>query len=125
MEPTSPTTVTSATAPPAAEPQRFEQLQAGLPHVRHSPADLGSLDLIVARPAVNERSLLAEGTLDLVLGLQGDTWKTRGSSKTADGLANPDAQITIMNSRAIQLIAGSKDLWPQAGDQLFIDLDLS
>lgn len=107
------------------ESQRFAQLQAGVPHIRQSPTDVGSLELIVARPAVNERHVLAEATLDLVLGLLGDTWKTRGSSKTADGLANPNAQITVMNSRAIELVAGSKDQWPQAGDQLFIDLDLS
>jgi MOSC domain-containing protein YiiM len=83
------------------------------------------LELIVARPAVNERNVLSEGTLDLILGLHSDTWKTRGSSKTADGLANPDAQITLMSSRAIELIAGTRDRWPEAGDQLFIDLDLS
>lgn len=110
---------------PAQESQRFTQLQAGVPHIRQSPKDAGTLELIVARPNVNERNVLTEATLDLVVGLLGDTWKTRGSSKTADGLANPDAQITIMNSRAIQLVAGSKDQWPQAGDQLFVDLDLS
>ena len=118
-------TTTSPSATPVQESQRFLELKAGLPDIRQSPADVGSLELIVARPGVNERNILPEGTLDLTLGLQGDTWKTRGSSKTADGLANPDAQITVMNSRAVQLVAGSKDQWPQAGDQLFVDLDLS
>jgi hypothetical protein len=121
METANPT----STALPPPESERFAQLQAGLAQIRQSPRDHGSLELIVARPGVDQRNILNEGTLDLVLGLRGDTWKTRGSSKTADGLANPDAQITIMNSRAIQLVAGSKDQWPQAGDQLFIDLDLS
>src|SRR4051812_2489461 len=110
---------------PAEESQRFQQLEAGLPHIRQAPSDIGSLELIVARPAVNERNVLSEGTLDLILGLHGDTWKTRGSSKTVDGLANPEAQITLMSSRAIQLIAGTRERWPEAGDQLFIDLDLS
>jgi hypothetical protein len=119
------TTALQSNAAPAEESQRFQQLQAGLPHIRQAPSDSGSLELIVARPAVNERNVLSEGTLDLILGLHGDTWKTRGSSKTADGLANPDAQITLMSSRAIQLVAGNKDRWPEAGDQLFIDLDLS
>jgi hypothetical protein len=117
------TTALQSNAAPAEESQRFQQLQAGLPHIRQAPSDSGSLELIVARPAVNERNVLSEGALDLILGLHGDTWKTRGSSKTADGLANPDAQITLMSSRAIQLVAGNKDRWPEAGDQLFIDLD--
>jgi len=117
-------TTNAPIVPLPEESERFQELKAGLPRIRQSPTDVGSLDLIVVRPGVNERNILTEGTLDLTLGLQGDTWKTRGSSKTADGLANPDAQITIMNSRAIQLVAGSKDQWPQAGDQLFIDLDL-
>ncbi len=101
---------------------RFE---AGLEEIRQSPKDVGTLELIVARPGVDQRQVLKEATLDLTLGLIGDTWKARGSSKTPDGLANPHTQLTLMNARAIQLITGSKELWPQAGDQLFIDLDLS
>jgi MOSC domain-containing protein YiiM len=34
-------------------------------------------------------------------------------------------QLNIMNARAIALVAGTKDRWPLAGDQLYIDLDLS
>lgn len=34
-------------------------------------------------------------------------------------------QINIMNSRAIALIACERDRWALAGDQLYIDLDLS
>src|SRR5437660_334235 len=106
MEITNPAPTASPSLP--QESERLAQLQAGLRHIRQSPTDLGSLEMIVARPAVDERNILTEATLDLVLGLQGDTWKNRGSSKTVDGLANPDAQITVMNSRAIHLVAGSK-----------------
>jgi MOSC domain-containing protein YiiM len=34
-------------------------------------------------------------------------------------------QLNIMNSRVIALLAQDKDRWPLAGDQLFIDMDLS
>ena len=63
--------------------------------------------------------------LDLDQGLVGDVWKARGSSRTPDRSANPDAQLTLMNARAAQAIAGSKERRPLAGDQLYVDLDLS
>jgi MOSC domain-containing protein YiiM len=34
-------------------------------------------------------------------------------------------QINIMNSRVTALVAQEKDRWPLAGDQLYIDMDLS
>jgi hypothetical protein len=103
----------------------MSQLEAGLATIRHSPKDAGVLELIVRRPHVGEREVLEEGRLDLVEGLVGDNWRTRGSSRTADGSAHPDMQINIMNARMIALVAQEKDRWQLAGDQLFIDLDLS
>ncbi|SVA69228.1 uncharacterized protein METZ01_LOCUS122082 [marine metagenome] len=81
--------------------------------------------MIVRRPDVDEREVLSQGKLDIVEGLVGDTWKSRGSSRTDDGSAHPDMQLNIMNSRVINLVATSRERWPLAGDQLFIDLDLS
>jgi hypothetical protein len=101
------------------------EFQQSLVEIARSPRDVGTLDLIVRRPAVNEREVLDEGELDVALGLVGDTWNTRGSSRTADGSSHPDMQLTIMDSRVIQLLAQSRDRWPLAGDQLYIDLDLS
>lgn len=103
----------------------IDQLNAGLDRIRRSPADEGRLLRIVQRPAVDRRKVVAEGRLDVEDGLIGDTWKDRGSNSTADGSANPEAQITIINSRALQLMAGSEDRWPLAGDQLVIDIDMS
>jgi hypothetical protein len=102
-----------------------DELQAGLDDVRRSPKDRGVLELIVRRPRTEEREILEEAHLDPSEGLVGDNWKTRGSSHTPDGSANPDAQLTIMNSRLIALLAQHKERWSLAGDQLFIDLDLS
>ncbi len=103
----------------------LEQLEAGLEVIRQAPKDGGILQLIVARPGTDQRQVLTEGRLDLHVGLEGDNWKTRGSSKTPDGSANPAMQLTLMNARVIALVAEDKEFWPLAGDQLFVDFDLS
>lgn len=102
-----------------------DELTAGLDEILRSPAAEGTIELIVRRPAVDEREVLEEGLLDIDDGLVGDMWRARGSSRRPDGSANPDAQLTLMNARAAELVAGSRERWPLAGDQLFVDLDLS
>ncbi|QQS43229.1 MAG: MOSC domain-containing protein [Acidobacteriota bacterium] len=102
-----------------------EELVAGLELIRGSARHSGTLEMIVRRPFEDAREELEEGDLDLELGLVGDNWKTRGSSRTDDGFGHPDMQLNVMNSRAIALIAGTRDRWKLAGDQLYIDLDLS
>jgi hypothetical protein len=102
-----------------------QALMAGLDEVRRSPAEQGTVELIVRRPAVGEREVLDEGTLDLVEGLRGDTWSTRGSKLTDDGSSHPDMQLNIMNARAVSLIAVDPSRRPLAGDQFYVDLDLS
>jgi len=103
----------------------LEEMEAGLSQVAQSPKDNGELKLIVCRPATGQREVLENGELDLVVGLVGDNWKTRGSRHMADGSANPNSQITIMNSRVIALLASEEQRWPLAGDQLYVDFDLS
>ncbi|WP_420643193.1 MOSC domain-containing protein [Candidatus Leptofilum sp.] len=101
------------------------ELEAGLDIIRQSPKNDGVLEMIVRRPSTDERELLDEGELDTAVGLVGDNWKTRGSRHMPDGSANPDAQLTLMNSRAANLVAQSRDRWALAGDQLYVDFDLS
>ena len=101
------------------------ELEAGLGIIRQSPQDNGLLKLIVRRPKVDEREIVNEAELDLEEGLVGDTWKARGSKATPDGSANINAQITLMNMRAIALLAQDESCWALAGDQLFVDFDLS
>jgi hypothetical protein len=101
------------------------ELEAGLDEIRRSPRDHGVLDLIVRRPRADAREILQEAELDLVEGLVGDSWNLRGSSRTADRSPHPGMQLNIMNSRVVALVAQHRDRWPLAGDQLFIDLDLS
>jgi hypothetical protein len=101
------------------------ELEAGLAHIRQAPADEGVLEMIVRRIARDTREVLEEGELSLAEGLVGDNWRTNGSSRTADGSSHPDMQLNLMSVRAVDLVAQSKDRWPLAGDQLFVDLDLS
>lgn len=101
------------------------ELQAGLPHIQASPRDGGLLEMIVVRPRDRERLVLQECDLSLRLGAAGDAW-SQGCWKTLeDGSPHPDVQITLMNSRCIALLAGERSRWPLAGDQLYVDLDLS
>ena len=103
----------------------MEELEAALGHLREAPKDEGVLQLIVRRPQVDEREVLNEAELDTAGGLLGDNWVSRGSSKTTDGSAHPEMQINIMNSRVTALVAQDDERWPLAGDQLYIDMDLS
>jgi MOSC domain-containing protein YiiM len=95
------------------------ELSAGLDHVRAAPTEVGTLELIVRRPTVDERETLELGELDVSLGLVGDSWSLRGSRP------NPKTQVTVMNARAAALVAGERERWALAGDQLYVDLDLS
>ena len=103
---------------------RQRALTEGLDQIRRSPADAGVLELIVRRPRTDEREVLDGGELDLVAGLVGDNWKRRGNSKP-DGAADLERQLTVTNSRLMALVAGDKRHWPPAGDQLYVDFDLS
>lgn len=102
-----------------------EQVAEGMVSVRQSPRDGGALDLIVIRPGVDERLVLPLVEVDQAHGLAGDTWESRGSRNTPDGSADPGDQVTVMNSRFARLIAATEDRVPLAGDQLYLDLDLS
>jgi hypothetical protein len=116
----------------------FAQLEAGLDQIHQSPVDCGTVQLIVCRPAVGERRVISEGELSLERGLIGDTWRERTNDSKHDAATDLEMQLTIMNSRAIGLICGHphlghlptgegdiQDRWALAGDQFYVDLDLS
>jgi MOSC domain-containing protein len=103
----------------------LSRLEENLDHIRESPADHGTVELIARRPDVDEREVLTEARLDLNEGLIGDTWRARGSSRTADGGPSLDAQLTLMNARAAAAVAGERARWPLAGDQVYVDFDIS
>ena len=101
------------------------ELDASLDTIRESPTDGGVLELIVRRPDLGEREALDEGELDPALGLVGDSWSRRGSRRSADGGPHPEMQLNIINARVVALLARERERWSLAGDQLFVDLDLS
>jgi hypothetical protein len=102
-----------------------EELAAGLDAIRAAPAEVGSLEMIVRRPAEDGREIVEVGLLTADEGLAGDHWRARGSRSMPDGVADPDRQLTVMGSRVVDLLAGGdRTLWPLAGDQLYVDLDL-
>lgn len=102
-----------------------EEVEIGVAEIKASPKDNGTLQMIVRRPETETREIINSGEISLINGLEGDNWKARGSSSTPDNSADPEAQITLMNSRVIDLLTKEKDLWQLAGDQLFVDMDLS
>ena len=103
-----------------------DELNAGLDDVLASPRDEGSVEMIVLRPEEDARVVLDEAELVVGEGLAGDNYIARGNPLTDDGKAHPEAQIAVMNSRAVDLVAaGDRTRWPLAGDQLFVDFDLS
>ncbi|WP_189050162.1 MOSC domain-containing protein [Micromonospora sonchi] len=104
----------------------MDEIMEGLHLVRRSPRGVGTLALAVRRPAVDAREVLSLAELDPDVGLVGDTWSQRPSSRTADRSPHPDMQLNVINARFVELIAGpDRDAWALAGDQLYVDLDLS
>ena len=96
-----------------------------LPDVQAAPRDNGLLQLLVLRPAVDAREIVMAGVLDPAKGLVGDSWAARGSTSTPDGSASPERQITLISVRVLKAIEPDPARWPLAGDQLYVDLDLS
>ena len=101
------------------------EIITGLEQVRQSPLDNGALNAIVIRPATDDRIRLEQCRLSPEGGTEGDAWAQGCWLSLPDGRPHPDVQICIMNSRMIDLVAGDKDRWELAGDNLFVDLDLS
>jgi len=101
------------------------ELDAHLDVLRAAPASEGTLALVVRRPAVEEREILSAGELDPEHGLVGDNWLSRATSYAiADG-RHLDAQLNVMSARMVRFLADDINDQAMAGDQLFLDLDLS
>jgi len=90
-----------------------------------TPKDSGTLRLVVRRPVEGAREVLEVGELDLTEGLVGDNWIARPSSRTGDGTAHPDMQLNVMSHPMVEFLAQDATREPLAGDQLYLDLDLS
>jgi len=102
--------------------QLVGRFDAQLDAVRAAPAEIGRVEVIVRRPASEAREVLEEAELDLALGLVGDAWATRIPESTPVYM---DAQLTVINTRVLAAIEPDRERWPLAGDQLYVDFDLS
>ncbi len=103
----------------------LNDIENRMPWVLDSPGDKGRVELIVARPKTNEREVLSQALFSSEAGVAGDNWQKQCWKTLASGQADPVVQVAIMNARMIEVLTRDKNQWPLAGDQLFIDLDLS
>jgi MOSC domain-containing protein YiiM len=107
-------------------PFTTDQLDARTDHVAAAPTDVGTIELVVARPTPGERVVLDSAELRSGVGLVGDNYRERGSSKPGGGPADPLGELNLMSARALEAVAGEdRSNWPPAGDQLIVDFDLS
>jgi MOSC domain-containing protein YiiM len=100
------------------------ELEPHLDHLRAAPSEEGQVVLVVCRPGTGRRRLLSEGRIDPELGLVGDDWSTR-RTRAPGGRPDPDKQVTVMSARMVALLDESPHRQALAGDQLYVDLDLS
>jgi MOSC domain-containing protein YiiM len=105
-----------------ADQLTIEQIETGMSDVLASPQDHGKLKAIFIRPGQDQREYQEAGYLSPEGGLAGDRWAT---SEGEDGKPNPRAQVSLMNSRLLKMIAGEEERMALAGDNLIVDLDLS
>ncbi len=107
-------------------PATIEDFEPFIDDVIGAPSEAGTVELVVCRPAIGERQVLDAAELEPGRGLVGDNYVERGSTRTADGLADPLSELNVMSSRALSAVAGAdRERWPLAGDQLIVDFDLS
>jgi MOSC domain-containing protein YiiM len=102
---------------------RSAQLESQLADVRSAPKDAGTLELIAFRPGPAARETPEHARLDAVEGLVGDRWYSEHGRHRRPG--DRHSQLTLTSSRAAALYAGGRERWALAGDQLYVDLDLS
>jgi MOSC domain-containing protein YiiM len=102
-----------------AEHLTIAELDRGLDEIRQSPSDGGNVQMLVRRPQTDAREMLTSARLDTEVGLVGDNWHASGVD------AHLDMQLTLMNTRVIALIARNESRWSLAGDQIYLDMDLS
>jgi MOSC domain-containing protein YiiM len=107
------------------EHRSFATLETGLENIKKSPSDNGMLYMIVVRPFKLERAVPWFCKLSPELGVEGDHWAQGCWKSLPDGRPDPTVQVTIMNSRCLELLAPTKEQWALAGDNLIVDFDLS
>jgi MOSC domain len=101
------------------------ELEAATAAVAAAPRDLGRVHAIIRRPREDEREALTDVRLDPAFGVDGDYWLDEARQMAGDDPIDPATQVTIMNIRVLQAIEPNESRWSLAGDQLYVDFDLS
>lgn len=101
---------------------RLVDLETILEDVRNSPTEVGKILLIAVRPANGERLVVDQARMSTETGLEGDNWLDRSADK--DNVSRHN-QLTLMNSRFADAITPDGKGWELAGDQLYVDFDIS
>lgn len=102
-----------------------QEIERRMSWVLDSPRDNGVVQLIVVRPQTDQRTVIDRAHFSPETGVAGDNWQHDCWKKLSDGHSDPDVQVAIMNARMIEVLASDPAHWPLAGDQLFVDFDLS
>jgi len=100
-----------------AEHRSRAEIEAGLQALPAPPKDRGRLVLIVRRHPDGHRETLTSVQLLPEEGLPGDGWNRRPPRKI-------EAQLAVMRFDIAKLLAAEQSV-TLAGDQLFVDLDIS
>lgn len=103
----------------------LNEIETRFDWVLAAPRDVGCVESVVVRPVKNQRSSLNQVMFSPEQGVEGDNWLTDCWKKLPSGESDPEVQVAIMNARMIEVLTRDKNLWPLAGDQLFVDFDLS
>jgi len=98
------------------------ELDSLMKGILDAPQDAGPVEMIVRRPVEDEREVIDSAELTKAEGLVGDDWKSRVGD---DEDAFRETQLTLMNARVVDAVAVSRDRWPLAGDQIYVDMDIS
>jgi len=98
-------------------PRAYADLERGLRELPPPPTEAGTVALVVARPAVDQRLTPDSGVLTPEGGVEGDRWAKKPRP-------NPKSQVTVMRADVARLFADGQPL-SLFGDNLLVELDLS
>jgi hypothetical protein len=101
------------------------EIEAGIGPVLQSPAEGAAVEALFSRPAPGKRLDLPALEVSVSGGIAGDHWSLGCWKTLPDGSPDPDVQVSLMNRRMLHLIAGARDNWARAGNNIIVDMDLS
>lgn len=102
-----------------------EECVAALPKVMAAPKESGPVKGLCVRPALNQRSFPDRIRLTRAEGIPGDRWLTMPWLRLPDGRPDPQIQVSILQSRILDLVWRDRETVVHPGDPIIADMDLS